>query len=294
MKEKIITSNVILRAAAAVAVMGITTMVATATEPCGDLGECKALIEINATDGDIGFHFLMDGDDLVKSEVRNPDGEKIFKADAKRELREQFTTEMFVESAEPLCFDPTTDGDDENDDEDFVTLEEFLERWAAGTYVFTGKGEEGEKLTGETELTFELPAAPADLEFDGTVISWAAGDDLGVCAFADADLPVAPVDVDVAAWEVVFEPDVEVEDDATDEELEAADALGKLKFTIRVSGDIAEFAPLAVTVPLEYLASLPDDQLVKIEVGAIGTDDNATFTEIFDICVTATGECPED
>ena len=300
MKEKNIMSNVILQAAAAVAVMGITTMVATATEPCGDLGECKALIEINATDGDIGFHFLMDGDDLVKSEVRNPDGEKIFKADAKRELREQFTTEMFVESAEPLCFDPTTDDDDENDDEDFVTLEEFLERWAAGTYVFTGKGEEGEKLTGTTELTYEIPAAPGGLAFDGTVISWAAGDNLGACAtkaqlttlFDDGILPTHPEFVPVAAWEVVFEPDVEVEDDATDEELEAADALGKLKFTIRVSGDIAEFALLAVTVPAEYLASLPDDQLVKIEVGAIGTGDNATFTEIFDICVTEDGECP--
>ena len=37
---------------------------ATATEPCGDFGECKVLVEINASDGDIGFHFLMDGDDL--------------------------------------------------------------------------------------------------------------------------------------------------------------------------------------------------------------------------------------
>ena len=33
------------------------------------------------------------------------------------------------------------------------------------------------------------------------------------------------------------------------------------------------------------LDSLPDDTLVKIEVGAIGGEDNATFTEIFDICV---------
>ncbi len=291
MKEKQLMSNALLGAAGAMVVMAITT-VATATEPCGDLGECKALIEINATDGDIGFHFLMDGDDLVKSEVKNPDGKKIFKANAKKELREQFMTETFVESAEPLCFDPTTDGDPENDDEDFVTLEEFLERFAAGTYVFTGQGDEGEKSTGTTELTYELPAAPKDLMFDGSVISWVAGDDLGVCAFADANLPVPPGDVDVAAWEVVFEPDVEVDEDtATDEELEAADALGKLKFTIRVAGDIAT---KEVTVPTEYLDSLPDDTLVKIEVGAIGTGDNATFTEIFDICVTQVEGCGGD
>lgn len=286
-------SNTLFGAAAVVAVMGIATTVATATEPCGDLGECKALIEINTTDGDIGFHFLMDGDDLVKGEVRNPDGKKIFKVDAKRELREQFFTELFVESAEPLCFDPTNDDDVDNDDEDFVTLEEFLERWAAGTYVFEGKGDEGEKSEGESELTYELPAAPRDLMFDDVsgVISWAAGDDLGECAdFEELTslvgagvLPVHPVAVVVDAWEIVFEPDV---DDG--------DPLGKLKFTIRVSGNLTDFAPLAMTVPAEYLASLPDDTLVKIEVGAIGGNDNATFTEVGDICVHENEGCGDE
>ena len=50
----------------------------------------------------------------------------------------------------------------------------------------------------------------------------------------------------------------------------------------RVAGDIAT---KEVTVPADYLDSLPDNTLVKIEVGAIGAEDNATFTEIFDICV---------
>ncbi len=287
MKQIHFMSNTFFGAAGAMVAMAITT-VATATEPCGDLGECKALIEINATDGDIGFHFLMDGDDLVKSEVRNPDGKKIFKADAKKELREQFMTETFVESAEPLCWpDPEADPEDL---EDIVTLEEFLERWMPGTYVFKGKGDEGEKLRGETELTYELPAAPADLMYDDMtgLISWAAGDDLGNCAsnddlddlVAEGVLPVHPEDVTVAAWEVVFEPDV---DDG--------DPLGQLKFTIRVAGDITT---KEVTVPQEYLESLPDDTPAKIEVGAIGTGDNATFTELSDICVNYVEGCDDD
>ena len=287
MKQKQVVTNALLGAAAAVVVMGITTTAATATEPCGDLGECKALIEINATDGDIGFHFLMDGDDLTKSEIKNADGKKIFKADAKKQLREQFMTETFVESAEPLCFDPTTDDDDENDDEEFVTLVEFLERWAPGTYVFTGKGDGGEKLTGETEFTHEIPAAPADVEFDGSVISWAAGDALGECAnFGElvalkkaGILPTHPKMVPVAAWEVVFEPDVD------DGEL-----TGSLKFTIRVAGDIDE---MEVTVPEEYLDDLPDDTPAKIEVGAIGVDDNATFTEEDGFCINFDEGCED-
>ena len=89
-------------------------------------------------------------------------------------------------------------------------------------------------------------------------------------------LPVHPEDVLVDAWEVVFEPDVE-----------DGDPLGQMKYTIRVPGDIE---PLAVTVPQDYLDALPDDTLVKIEVGSLGAEDNATFTEIFDVCVNESDE----
>jgi len=271
--------------------MGFMTT-AVATEPCGDFGECKTLIEFNATDGDIGFHFLVDGDDLNSIRLHDPDDVKVFQDMAKGPLSEQKLTETFAESAEPLCYDPILDEDPENDDEDFVTLEEFLERWAAGTYVFTGSADEGEKLEGETELTYELPAAPdltsGSFGFDGSVISWGSGVDLGVCA-TEAELttlvemeilPIHPRDVVVDAFEIVFEPDVE-----------DGDPLGQLKFTIRVAGDIAT---KAVTVPADYLASLPADTLIKVEVGAIGGEDNASFTEIFDICINEDEGCEEE
>jgi len=268
-------------------VLGLGLMAATAataTEPCGDFGECKALIEINSTDGDIGFHFLMDGDDLTAGRIDDPDGAKVFQDQAKGPLAEQKLTETFAESAEPLCWpDPEADPDEE-----IVTLEEFLDRWAAGTYLFTGMGENGEKSEGETELTYELPAAPADIDFDDSVISWDAGNDLGHCAsFAElADLvaagvlPVHPEDVTVAAWEVVLEPDVE-----------DGNPLGSLVFSIRVPGDVS---PREVTVPADYLAALPDDTPVKIEVGAIGTDDNATFSEEDSFCVNEDAGCGEE
>jgi hypothetical protein len=270
-------------AAGVVLVLGTGTTVARATEPCGDFGECKALIEINATDGDIGFHFLMDGDDLTSGVIKDPNGAKVFEEKAKGPLREQKLTETFGESAEPLCWqDPEADPDEE-----IVTLEEFLGRWAAGTYVFSGMGEGGEKSTGETQLTHELPAAPAlsSEAFDGSVISWAAGDDLGECAtqselsalVAGGALPVHPQEVPVAAWEIVLEPDVA-----------DGDPRGKLVFSLRVPGDIE---PKVVTVPADYLASLPADTPVKIEVGAIGVDDNATFTEVGGFCVNEDDGC---
>jgi hypothetical protein len=254
--------------------LGAFANVATATEPCDDFGACKALIEINSSDGDIGFHFLMDGDDLNSARIHDPNGVKVFQYHVKGPLTEQKLTETFAESAEPLCWDsPEAEEDDE-----IVELEEFLERWAAGTYVFSGSSDEGEK--GESELTFELPAAPAELDFDGQVISWAEGTDLGNCAdeerldglVADETLP--------DAWEVVMEPD-----------LEDGNPLGNLKFSLRVAGDVAL---KEVTVPAEYLDQFEDNTPGKIEIGAIGGEDNATFTEV-GICINEVDDgCEED
>jgi hypothetical protein len=269
--------NTLRAAIAAITAISASTAV-MATEPCGDFGECKALVEINASDGDIGFHFLLDGDDLNAAMIHDPDGNLVFEDAAAGPLLEQKLTEIFAESAEPLCFDPLDDDDPENDDEDFVTLEEFLGRWTPGVYFYTGIGDDDEISEGETELKFEFPAAPTDLEFEDGVISWSAGDDLGECA-SNAELaalvrgvlPAHPEDVVVDAWEIVLEPDVE-----------DGDPLGQMKFTIRVPGDIS---PMSVTVPEDYLASLPGNTPAKIEVGAIGAEDNATFTEEGDICL---------
>jgi len=49
-----------------------------------------------------------------------------------------------------------------------------------------------------------------------------------------------------------------------------------------------------VTVPADYLASLPADTPAKFEVGAIGIDDNATFTEEDGVCVNEDEGCEED
>lgn len=255
---------------------------ALATEPCGDFGECKTLVEINSSDGDIGFHFLVDGDDLRYAALFNPRHRKLFSYVTRRELREQFLTETFAESAEPLCFDPTTDDDDENDDEDFVTLTEFIDRWHEGTYRFVGISDGWEFAYGATELTFNLPAAPVELEYEEEIdgddvegeISWEPGDDLGECSDGMELLPMAPADVPVAVWEVVMEPDVD-------------GIVGTYKYVVRIPGDAEE---LEVEVPDDYLETLPDNTPMKVEVGAIGFDDNATFTEASDICVNETEE----
>jgi hypothetical protein len=268
--------NILATGTIAVFFVASGAMTASATEPCDDFGECKMLIEVNATDGDIGFHFLADGDDLNALRIFDPNGEKIFDLSNRNALREQKTTEVFSESAEPLCWpDPEADEDDE-----IVTLAEFLDRWTPGTYTLRGWSDSGEKSSGETELTFALPAAPKDLEYDDGEISWAPGDDLGNCATSaelddlvtDGKLPVHPENVPVDVWEAVLE----------------ADDGSNLKFTIRVPPGTT-----SVTVPDEFIDSLPDNTPAKIEVGAIGGGDNATFSEVGDICLNETTGCED-
>lgn len=282
MAQRSFLKNLLRLTMCVVLALGVIASPVSATEPCEDFGECKVLVEINSSDGDIGFHFLFDGDDLRLAGLFDPSLRPIFSDRASGALREQGMTETFVESAEPLCWpDPERDPDEE-----IVTLEEFLERWASGTYRVFGFTNDAEFQLGSTVLTYDLPAAPAEVGFDGSVISWESGDDLGECADFDrladlvaaGDLPAHPEDVDVREWEVVLEPDVE-----------DGDPVGNLVFSIRVPADARE-----VTVPADYLASLPEDTPAKVEVGAIGLDDNATFTEEDGFCLNEVEGCEEE
>ncbi len=251
---------------------------ASATSPCGDFGACKALVEINSSDGDIGFHFLKDGDDLRATHIEDPSGQKIFEDRAKGSMVDQKYTEIFGESAEPLCWEAP----DADADEEIVTLEDFLERWEPGTYRFLGQSDRGEMSEGETELTFNLPAAPTDVAYDPATraISWSPGDDLGNCAskseltdlVANGTLPMHPEVVPMALWEVVFEP----EDDSG------------LKFTLRVPAGVT-----SVAVPAGFLDPIAANTPAKVEVGAIGLTDNATFTELGGLCINGDA-CPGD
>ena len=277
-------STAALVAVAGIGLTGIGT--ARATEPCGDLDECRAIIEINATDGDIGFHWLADAEDLVGTEIVDPTGRRIFANAALGRLREQKLTETFGESSEPVCRPWLADDPDDK----VVTLREFLQRWPAGAYRFRGLAEEGEVLLGRTPLTHWLPAAPRRVAFARGVITWEAGDALGACAtraqlwqFVETGLlPIHPMSVPVKSWEVTLE----LEDGSN------------RSFTVRLPAR-GPSAQLSVTIPPEFLYSVGPDTPAKVEVGAIGgrleigDDDNATFTEIGGICLHRQQGCAE-
>jgi hypothetical protein len=239
--------------------------------------EASVLVEINASDGDIGFHALLDADAWRWVKIDNPLGKRLFQERAKGPLARQGLTENFFESDEPVC----DRGLAEDGDEVVVTLARFQQRFPAGLYIFTGKTLDGDTLTDTALLTYNLPAAPDIEGFDGTgnvptanaVIEWAPGDDLGECPF-DGLIP-DPGSVAEVAWEVVVEPE--------DEE-----SVNPLRvFSVQLPA-----SQTSVTVPQEFLDTYVAQGITtfKFEVGAIEDSGNRTFSEgIF--CTT---ECPDD
>lgn len=251
----------------------------TAAGQVEEFDERRVLIEINATDGDTGFHVLVDGD--AWKEVRL-DGSRLFTAEAKGSLRNLLgLTEIFFESDEPPC-----DASVAEDPDDVVTIAEILEAFSAGRYDFQGKSiEPGERLEGDTILTHNLPAAPDISGFDGSsgvdpndaVLSWMPGFDLGSCPddalVIDGMIP-DPATVAVVFWEVAVEPDVDEEE---------------LPGPIRVFSAQVPFDTTSVQVPPQYLSSYAAEGVTefKFEVGAVEeriidgevTKGNQTFSE---------------
>lgn len=268
----------ISRIAPAAAGAALALVAAPATAETVPWDEMRVLIEINATDGDAGFHALVDGD-AWKEVTLN--GSKLFNAVAKGPLRETLgLTEIFFESDEPPC-----DASVADDPEDVVTLREILEAFPAGTYTFSGKTiEPGDQLLGSTELTHAIPAAPdisafdesEDVDPNDTVISWAAGSDIGECPFEalvnDGIIP-DPATVPLAFWEVVVEPE--------DEE--------GLPGPLRVWSAQVPSGTTSIQVSPEYLNAYAGEGVTefKFEVGAVEartingtvTKGNQTFSE---------------
>ncbi len=227
------------------------------------------IVEINASDGDVGFHFLLGGEPYRNATIFDPYLQRVLISRAATGLKEQGMSELFLESAEPPCWaNPEADADSV-----ISTVADFVERFEAGIYFAFGRSIDKELLVGAAMFTHDLPAAPvtdaAQVDSSNGIaveIHWEPGSDLGVCPYDDAGIP-DPASVEVVRWEVAFEPDV----DDLPESIEM-DA----KYVVQVPGNVS-----SVTVPAEFIGPWLDAGVTefKYEVGAKEAGGNQTFTE---------------
>jgi hypothetical protein len=123
--------------------------------------------ELNDTDGDLGFHALIDGEAYKHLEIEDPSEREILDLTVKGRLRRQGLTELFFESAEPSFDD--------------LTPEQFFRRFREGMYEIKAITLEGDELESE-DLFWHVMPAPAD----------------GI-SLNDADIELDEVDCDIEA-----------------------------------------------------------------------------------------------
>lgn len=118
--------------------------------------DSRIYIEYNATDNDLGFHVLLDGEDWQALRIYNPDGKLIFRVIGRGAYQNLGMTELFFEGAEPELAD--------------VPLDELLELFPEGEYEFAGITVDGDELEGEGTLSHAVPAGPDVSDSDDVVV----------------------------------------------------------------------------------------------------------------------------
>lgn len=183
----------------------------------------KLFLEFNSTDDDLGVQLLLDAGDWVRVEGRDPRGREFVEVEPGGRLRQLGLTELFFESAEP-------------------SPEEVLRTIPAGSYSFSGRTVDGERLAGTATLSHSLPPAASFtpsagelVDMNNVVITWK---------------PIAGL----ASFQVIV----------------VDETLG-LEMTV----DLAP-AATSVQVPVTFLRR---NARYKAEVLSVGTSGNKTITE---------------
>jgi hypothetical protein len=181
--------------------------------------EAQLFFELNDTDGDLGIHGKVDGEEWKYLEIEDPRDRKMMNVWVRGRLRRQGLTELFFESAEPTF--------------DELDPERFFKRFHEGEYDIEGYTLDGEERESEVYLSHVIPAAPdgvgvngepsADLETceegtppiiwdatEGVVINWEPVEESHAAKHADDPDKIALGEngvVDVRYYEVVVEID---------------------------------------------------------------------------------------
>lgn len=115
--------------------------------------EAQLYFELNHTDGDLGFHGLIDGDAWKSLEIESPSETLLMNVWIRSSLRRQGMTEIFFESDEPSF--------------DELSPARFFNRFPAGVYEVEGITLEDEELEAEIRVSHAMPGPPGGIKING-------------------------------------------------------------------------------------------------------------------------------
>jgi len=232
-----------------------------------EFGESLLYFELNNTDGDLGIHGKVDGDEWQQVRLEDPTGRSLIEIVNRGNVAIQGLTELFFESAEPTF--------------DELNPMEFFARFPEGTYEWVGLTTDNEEIEGEAYLSHKIPAAPTvfingtlvdecdsypaiNANIDGSyTITW----DEIVSRHPTLGPNPGAADVEVENYQVVLE---------REEQLVAGFEATPIKLTVDVDADVLEFS-----LPVGLINS---GQKIKNEVLVRSVEGNQSATEL---CWTA-------
>jgi hypothetical protein len=160
------------------AVGGAALALACQTALAQEFEVVQIYFELNDTDGDLGIHGLIDGDDWKRLEIEGPGDRELMNIWLRNGLRRQGLTELFFESSEPTF--------------DELSPAQFLQRFPQGKYEVAAITVDGEEFEEEVRLSHVLAGPPQNVRVNGQPGA----------ENCDGDLPVVsePVTID---WDPV-------------------------------------------------------------------------------------------
>jgi hypothetical protein len=231
-------------------------LAATATEP--PFSKAELFFELNHTDGDLGIHALIDGDEWRRLEIEDPDGRRLLDIYVSGRLRRQGLTEIAFESAEPQFAE--------------LPPEQFFARFPEGRYEISGTMLDGQELESVATISHVMPAPVSGIRVDGREIPSTSSCDRG-------PLPTVPEDVSLQiVWDEVStsHPDLGSSGAVTIESYEVILERPGFKMATVVAGDETD-----LEVGDDVLES---GERIKLEILARATNGNRTAVETcFDV-----------
>lgn len=139
-------------------VAGAGSLIMSPAGPAQEAGElpfseAQLYFELNHTDGDLGFHGLIDGDAWKSLEIEAPNEALLMNVWIRNNLRRQGLTEIFFESDEPSF--------------DELSPAQFFQRFPQGIYEVEGITLEDEELEAEIRVSHVMPGPPGGIKVNG-------------------------------------------------------------------------------------------------------------------------------
>ena len=212
--------------------------------------EAQVLVQLNDTDGDLGFHARIDGDAWKRVTIESPSGRKLLNIRLRGKLRRQGLTELAFESAEPT-FDELPPG-------------VFFRRFPEGEYEIEGRGLDGSEMESTSILSHLIPAAPGNLRV--------SGDPAPATCDGTIPIPVASEPI-IIAWDAVVSSHAELgrSGDVEVDSYELAVEGDSVDYTVNVEADVTE-VELA-------MGALPSGEQIKYQVLVREAEGNESSSE---------------